>query len=103
MAILIIGFILVAGAHFIYEGILLPSFRLYIRYQLYALRDKIRELKAKHGKEISDDAFKHLHEGINGTLRILPYIDMAFVKRFNRDYDNSPEIQKRVERRTQIL
>jgi len=53
-----IAIIVLAGLavyHFVYEGILAPSFRLKLRFELFELRDELRKLKISHAEDLRDE------------------------------------------------
>jgi MoxR-like ATPase len=65
--------------HWIYEGIILPSLRLSLRYRLFALRDRLREVKFKNKETVSDDVFRYLQGTINNGIALLPYTDLRVI------------------------
>jgi hypothetical protein len=103
MSLAIIGFMLVSGFYFIYEGIILPSMRLSMRYKLFAIRDRLRDLKAEKPDELKDDAFKYLHDGINNTIRILPILSLSIFFEIIKEYRKNRAIGEKAERKAHVL
>lgn len=103
MAYLFVILVMICFWHFICEGILLPSIRLKLRFELYALRDALRDLKIKGNQEFKDDEFDHLHDIINGMLQILPALNISFVRRMIRAEDNNPDLEDVIEQRRRAI
>lgn len=84
MEIMFIAIMLLAFAHFIYEGIVAPSLRMQCRNDLFTLRDDLRAQKIAKGKDFPDEAFSILHEGINRYLGkgALAGVNLRFLYRF---------------------
>jgi hypothetical protein len=101
MSILFLILFVMAGLHFIYEGIILPSIRLELRHKLYALRDKLRRLKIED-QNLPDEVFMNLQDSINGLLNILPLINITFFRRLVREIYSNRDLQKRMDQRVQL-
>jgi hypothetical protein len=85
--------------HFIYEGILAPSLRASYRLKLFALRDRLRNLKMEHEERLSDEVFFDLQSSINFSVGRLRQIDLRLVRSANRAFERDAKLRKRVERR----
>jgi hypothetical protein len=84
--------------HWIYEGIILPSLRLSLRYRLFALRDRLREVKSKNNETVSDDVFRYLQGTINNGIALLPFTDFRVIgaaEAIEKDESLRTRIQKR--------
>ena len=103
MAYLFVILVIVCFWHFVYEGILLPSIRLKLRFKLYALRDDIRNLKINESQEFKDNEFNHMHGIINGMLQILPVLNISFVRRMIREEANNANLKSVIEQRRQMI
>jgi len=103
MATIFIILFVLALFHFIYESILLPSFRLESRYKLFQLRDELRGLKNDEENGIEDDVFFLLEDTVNITINRLPYFNLSTGIEANREYKENKEFQKRVEKRKKTL
>ena len=100
MATLIfIAFFLVVF-HFVLEAVILPNFRLNMRYKYFALRDELIALKCD--KKIADDTFRYVHSMINTSIAIMADFDLgSFVmikQKIAKDDSARKSIAKRVKR-----
>ena len=59
MTILFLIFVVLVVFHFIVESVVAPSERSKIRWELFALRDKIRMLKIEHGHGLDNELYDH--------------------------------------------
>ena len=57
-----------AALVFIYEAIILPSFRLNLRFQLFSLRDRLRNLKSELGHGLNNAAFHALDDSLSRQM-----------------------------------
>jgi hypothetical protein len=103
MAILIYILFFATIFHFVYESILLPSWRLELRYKLFALRDEARQLKFKYTAELSDDVFLHVQHSINTSISLLPHMTPSLIADAKREFDTNPHLQRVIEKRTELL
>ena len=100
--IFIIVFIL-AFLQFIYEGILAPSFRCFLRFKLFTHRDKLRNLKIQYGENITDEVFREMEDSVNSAINLLPEIDLTSVFRAHHAFKTDAELRERVARRHEIV
>jgi hypothetical protein len=103
MTYLISTIFILAILHFVWEAILAPSFRLELRFKLFALRDEVRWLKIEHRDALDDKHFRYLHDSINIALHFLNRIDFVTIAASEREYARNPEFKKRVEARQILL
>jgi len=91
----------IAVYHLIYQGIILPSIRLRLRYELFSLRDKLRALKTDLGESFDDNVFTYMQDSINGSIKLIALIDFSSIvsaeKRFRGDLELRDEIKKKQE------
>jgi hypothetical protein len=99
MKYLIYSLVILAAWHFVYDGILLPSFRLKLRYRLFELRDRLRLVKVQERSKLSDEVFSTLQGGINTGLRLLPYTDFHLAKRIDEAIRSDEGLRRRIEQR----
>jgi hypothetical protein len=99
----ILVIIIVSVIHFIYDGIVMPSLRLGVRYRLFALRDEIRCLKCEHAESFSDDVFKNIDEGISFNIANLHNINFYVVAETNRLVRNSDQLRSLVAKRIKLI
>lgn len=72
-------FVALVVFHFIYDGILAPSFRFELRLQLFQIRDRIRMLKILHGDQLDDKLYFHMQDSVNKQIRLLHNINVVGV------------------------
>jgi hypothetical protein len=94
---------LFALIHFIYENILLPSFRLKLRYRLFSLRDELRGLKFENMDIIDEKLYKYLQTSLNVTVTILYRIDIGTVLKVQKRYEKDKKFRERIERRAKLI
>lgn len=90
------GIILLATFHFVYEGIILPSIRVHLRYRLFALRDRLRYLQLTPGNNLQNDVFDSMQGSINSTIKFLPNINLYLLSVAREAYKKEPELRERV-------
>ena len=89
-------------ADFVYEAILLPSIRWNLRNELFALRDRLRNVvieNQKHDKTV----FDLVHNGLNNYINRLHWVDLRFEFKFRKILKNNPAIRKEVEQNLQKI
>lgn len=98
-------FILIIGSifHFIYESILLPMFRLELRYKLFKLRDRLRNLKLENSESIDDNVFYLLEDTICTIINRLPYLSISSKIDASKEFENNAAFRKRVENSVHLL
>lgn len=103
MKYLLYTFILIALYHLVYEGILLPSLRLRLRYYLFELRDRVRNLKNINNDCCSDQAFSYIQDTINNGLTMLHRTDLIMLMSIESHVENNEILKKQINRRTEVL
>ena len=83
--------------HFIYESILLPMFRMEIRYKLFEQRDKLRNLKIDNPDKIDDEVFYLLEDTISVVINRLPFLSISSKYDASKEYETNNAFKKRVE------
>jgi hypothetical protein len=99
VTVFLLLFAVLALMHFIYEGILAPSLRASCRLKLFALRDRLRNLKMEERERLSDEVFFDLQRSINFSVGRLRQIDLRLVKSANDAFERDEKLRKRAERR----
>jgi hypothetical protein len=92
---------LVCGVIFVYQGIILPSIRLGLRYRLFKLRDQLRRLVIEGKVEESDRAFQVLHDRLNFMSKSLARFDLVRAAHASRNLDE--ESRARVASYLQVM
>ena len=103
MSILLETMFFLALAHFIYESILAPSWRLNLRYKLFTLRDELRALRGDRDVRLDEEHYLHLQDSINTMIAMLHRYDVVSIVFAELRYRRDPEFRKRVEVRATIL
>ena len=97
------GLLALTIIHFIYEGIIAPSIRLNLLFQLFRLRDEIRNLKIKYGNQLNNEIYCYLEGSVNGTIKHLHLINLTVIYELYRSLQNNKELQNEIERRKVLL
>jgi hypothetical protein len=103
MATIFIFFCGAAVFHFVYDGIIAPSRRMSLRYEVFAQRDRLREAKEVHDEEIDCEVFESLHDYLNGALGLVSTISVIGLIQATRSLKTEPEVQAAVNQRRAIL
>lgn len=103
MSYLILAITLLAIFHFIYDGIIAPSLRLEARYELFALRDQLRELKKERGNHLADKHFTHLQDTINTMLANLAQFDVGTIYLIEQEFKRDKDLKKRIDARIRVM
>lgn len=94
---IIFAVFLVALAHFIYEGILAPSIRMKLRYDLYEVRDELRAAWTDNESGLTEDAYMLLQHEINSAIVHLGDLGLSVLIEASRALKKT-EIAERVDR-----
>lgn len=94
---------LLAIVHFIYEGIVAPSYRLEQRYKLFGLRDELRMLKIRQRDGLPGKHFHYLQDAINGLIRNIERIDVTMLIALTIKRRTDKEFRERMEARAKTL
>jgi len=98
--------VLVAGfyavLHFVWESIIAPSVRLGIRFELFALRDRLRRLKIMQNG-LTDGAYHSVEDGIHSALHILYDIDLPLLKLLENAIRKDEKLQERIRKRQALV
>lgn len=103
MIILLETMFFLALAHFIYESVLAPSWRLSLRYRLFALRDEVRALKGDCRHLFDAEHYAYLQDSISTMIAMLHRYDVAAIAAAELRYRRDPEFRRRVDVRARIL
>lgn len=106
MVYLFIALIVLGAGHYIYETILLPTYRQQARDELFVLRDKLRAELIKEKHSVDKDtlqAFSMIDSIINKSLNRLHLLTIPNMIKFELMKDKSSEIQDEIERENGLL
>jgi len=94
---------ILALAHYVYESILAPSWRLSLRYKLFALRDEARALKGDCQGLFEDAHYACLQDCINTMIASLHRYDVAAIVAAEFRYRKDSEFRRSIDMRDAIL
>lgn len=103
LAYIIIALGMIAAWHFIYESILLPSFRQQFRFELYQLRDQLREVKAQFPKQCENASFHVLDNSISWQIDNQHKLTCSLLKQTEVQLKNDAEFREKVEHRVKAV
>jgi hypothetical protein len=103
MSTLFIILIITAIFHFTYEGIILPSLRLKLRYQLFGLRDKLRRLKLSEGDKINAEIYHLIQNGIHTTINLLPFATVSLLSKTIDEIRSNADLREKVRERSALI
>lgn len=75
-----------------YQAIILPSIRQRVRFELFYLRDRARELVIQGRLKEKHAAFRNLHNALNTLIRAVPVFDYSLVSAIQT---SDPELLRR--------
>jgi hypothetical protein len=103
MVWLLVVLIVTTVAHLAYESMIAPSLRLSLRYELFALRDELRQLKMGRGSSFADRHFHFLQDSINTLLSVLNHFDLATLWALEQQLQSDRVLRERMEMRARTL
>lgn len=98
--------IVMAAGHYIYETILLPTYRQQARDELFVLRDQLRALLIKEKNSLDKQtiqAFSMVDSTINKSLNRLHLLTIPNMVKFELMKGKSIEVQQEIDRRHGLL
>lgn len=101
--LLILLLIALVVYHFVIDAIIAPSIRLHLRFDLFAVRDDLRRLKADHGGNISPAVFNSLQQCVNNGLTLLYRTTLTAVIGAEKAIRNDKGIQEKLARQRQAV
>jgi|SRR5580704_13209171 hypothetical protein len=102
LSYVIIGLGAVALWHFIYEAVLLPSIRLNLRFKLFSLRDRLRNLKMECQENCPDDSFHLLDDSLSWQMDNLHKMTFSLLFDTIHLMKKEPALAQEMERREKI-
>lgn len=100
MATIFIILFVLAIWHFVYQAIVLPDQRMFIRDELFALRDKA--IKYEIDKS-SNQASRVLINAINSAIRNMHHYNVIELSRHKRELDSDETFQKSMKERIELI
>lgn len=92
-----------AVIHFTYEAIILPSIRIYIKYKLFELRDKLRLLKFANSNSLGDELYHNLQDSINVAIRFNHVSTLHTMLIAKKAIETDPGLRARIEKRMDLI
>lgn len=83
--------------HYLWDGILAQSFRIGFRFELFALRDRVREMRIE--ESIDANQFRHLEDSLNTAIQAVRFIDLTGLVLFQSAYKNDGKLRLRIDER----
>jgi hypothetical protein len=74
-----------------------------LRFELFELRDEVRQLKIAHEGALNDAHFNHLQDSVNSLISFLFKFDFATLALAEAESRRDPEFKRRTEERSRIL
>jgi hypothetical protein len=103
MSVLILVMLGLAVFHFVYEGIVLPSYRMKLRHDAFELRDELRTLVLDGRIDRNDLAFEVVETGLNNLARRVHMLSFNVHRQMRRMYTEDETFRRRVDARHEAL
>lgn len=103
MALIIIAIGVLALAHFLYESVIAPSWRFRIRLEMFALRDRIRDLKIESPESFDDEAFEFIESSISTAVSLCSSVSFMMIARANREFAQNAAAARQAEERARRI
>jgi len=103
MATLIFILLLFSIYHFWYDSILLPTYRMELRYKLFKYRDELIELKSDQNELINDQVFNIVYNSINFSINRLSNLTLSNMFHYKRLLDKNPELKQKNDNLVQMI
>lgn len=98
LAELIIILLIFSVLVFVYYGIIVPSVRLALRYELFEIRDHVRDMHCVDSQEISSEHFDVIHSFVNNAIKTIPFIDICSFIKMADDMQKDISLQKHIKK-----
>lgn len=85
--------------HFAYEAILLPNFRLFLRYKLFEIRDELRNHHFIKTSKENQGAYIYLESSVNSAIAHLPSMSLAVIYSFSKELKANQELSKQLQKK----
>jgi hypothetical protein len=87
--------------HFLWDGIISPTWRLKLRYEVFEVRDRLRHIHATEG--LPDELFERLHGATNAAIRLISSLTPSLILSADALMRNDPELQEEIHRREELV
>lgn len=102
MTIALIVLAVVILVNYVLEAGIAPSERLQLRFRLFALRDRLRDLKMQN-PELSDEVFDLVQDELNCGIYLLPLISATLMAKAKNGIANDESWRSRIKKRRHLL
>lgn len=90
--------------HFVYESIIAPNIRLELRFELFKLRDELRNIKLNTELSKNDnEVFNMLDETVCVAINRLPFFNVSSNIDASREFENNKSFKERVLKKTNLI
>ena len=90
--------------HFVYESIIAPNVRLELRFELFKLRDELRNIKLNRELSKEDnEVFSILDETICVAINRLPFFNFSSNYDANKEFENNKSFKDRVLKKASLI
>ena len=103
MASFIFILVLCAFWHFIYEGVITPSYRYSTRFKLFALRDKLRAVKIEKNNELNDDVFIYMDSSLSSIINYLSDISIYSFYEVNKAVKSNTKLMQLINNKRTLI
>lgn len=105
MKIIVIIFLSLCVLHLVYECLILPTFRLKKRYQLFALRDRLRdyEIESRDKVKLNNNLMRYMYGSLNMAIQTLNFFDMALLFKVERILSKDEELRRKVKKNSELF
>lgn len=100
---LLLFLVAMAFYHFIYEGIIAPSVRLNLRFKLFRLRDRLRELCENDRELLTTYVYSIAEESINSAIKALPRFNFGMLVKAERSIQQDENLREEMLRRVAAI
>lgn len=103
MSYVIIFLCIGATLHFVYESIVAPTLRIEQRFRLFAIRDRLRSLKARLGDELDPRVFHELQDSINIQINVVELFSLVSLMQARARLRENKDLGKKVKARLDLI
>lgn len=98
---LIFALLVTSVVYFIYEGIVAPSLRTHFRYQMFAMRDELREMLADN--EIPPDVYRAAQNQMNTAVNAMAHIHMSLLIQAHRVFKSDHQLSQQADAHRNLI
>ena len=103
MEIVLLIILILSILHFIYEGIIAPTLRVYQRNKLFTLRDQLRNINCTQLKGNDKYAYEYIEKGLSNSIFNLSKLNLYSFSRYIGKFENDLNLQKEIAARSEKI